>query len=102
MHFIKQARQLHYWIAPWVTIPLLITVFSGMTYRLAQDWGGLSRDQVHWLMVLHQGEWLGKQAEPVVVMLNGLGLLWMLITGIGMLYQRVLRNASKKPLSKEG
>jgi uncharacterized iron-regulated membrane protein len=84
-------RRLHAAAAPVVLAPLLITVCSGMSYRLLKDWAGLSRDQVHWLMVLHEGEWLGPSAEPVVVLLNGLGLLWMLITGATMASQALLR-----------
>ena len=30
-------------------------------------------------------EWLGATLEPVVVLLNAIGLLWMLVTGAGML-----------------
>ena len=84
-------RRLHAAVAPVVIAPLLITVCSGMSYRLLKDWGGLSRDQVHWLMVLHEGEWLGPAAEPVVVLLNGLGLLWMLATGATMAGAAILR-----------
>ena len=75
-------------MAPLVLTPLLLTACSGMAYRLLKDWGGLSRDQVHWLMVLHEGEWLGNAAEPVYVLLNGLGLLWMLTSGALLLGQR--------------
>jgi uncharacterized iron-regulated membrane protein len=83
-----QLRRLHAAAAPVVLAPLLITVLSGMSYRLLKDWGGLGRDQVHWLMVVHEGEWLGAQAEPIVVLLNGLGLLWMLGSGALLLSQR--------------
>ena len=62
---LAQIRKAHAAIAPVVLTPLAITVASGMGYRLLKDWGGLSREQVHWLMVLHEGEWLGKAAEPV-------------------------------------
>ena len=55
---------------------------------LARDWFGASREQVHWLMVVHEGEWLGSTLEPVVVLLNAIGLLWMLITGAGLLIER--------------
>ena len=71
-----------------VLAPLLLTVLSGMAYRLLKDWAGLGRDQVHWLMVLHEGEWLGHWAEPIYVLLNGLGLLWMLGSGGWMLVRR--------------
>jgi|LauGreDrversion4_2_1035121.scaffolds.fasta_scaffold611970_1 hypothetical protein len=91
-----QIRRLHGAVAPLVLTPLLLTVASGMAYRLLKDWGGLSRDQAHWLMVLHEGEWLGHAAEPFYVLLNGLGLLWMLITGGVMLSQRWLKRAAVK------
>ncbi|MEB3276752.1 MAG: peptidase [Cyanobacteriota bacterium] len=90
-----QLRQLHASLAPLVLLPLLLTVSTGMGYRLLRDWGGLNRDQAHLLMVLHEGEWLrpwlGGQGETLYVLLNGLGLLWMLISGAGMLWQRLRR-----------
>ncbi|EHA64361.1 PepSY-associated TM helix domain protein [Synechococcus sp. WH 8016] len=95
---LVRVRQLHRWVAPLVVLPLLVTVSTGVTYRLAKDWGGLSRDQVHWLMTIHEGEWLGPALEPVVVLLNAVGLLWMLATGSWLLLQNVRRQwiASRK------
>ncbi|MCJ8280836.1 MAG: PepSY domain-containing protein [Rivularia sp. ALOHA_DT_140] len=88
-------RKFHLTIAPIVLLPLLITVFTGVTYRISKDWFGLSRDQVHFLMVLHEGEYFGKTLEPVYVLLNGLGLLWMLITGGAMLFQNLSKSFNK-------
>ena len=93
---LAQLRRLHAWVAPFVLAPLLITVLSGMGYRLLKDWAGLGRDQVHWLMVLHEGEWLGPRAEPIYVLLNGLGLLWMLGSGSLLLAQRWRRRMGTK------
>jgi hypothetical protein len=87
---LLRLRRWHGAVAPLLLAPLLLTVTSGMGYRLLKDWAGLSRDQVHWLMVLHEGEWLGQLGEPVYVLLNGLGLLWMLGSGGLMLGQRWL------------
>lgn len=88
-------RRAHASLAPVVLAPLLITVISGMGYRLLRDWGGLSRDGAHALMVLHEGEWLkrwfGANGETVYVLLNGLGLLWMLASGAAMTWQRLWR-----------
>ena len=92
---LAQIRKAHAALAPLVLTPLLLTVLSGMGYRLAKDWGGLGRDQAHWLMVLHEGEWLGPVAEPLYVLLNGLGLLWMLGSGCGLLWQRLRRALQK-------
>ena len=83
-----RVRELHQRIAPFVLLPLFVTVCSGVGYRLARDWFGASREQVHWLMTLHEGEWLGPTLEPVVVLMNAVGLLWMLITGLALLIER--------------
>lgn len=77
-------RKLHRLLAPIVLLPLFVTVTTGVAYRLGKSWFGLSRDDVHFLMVIHEGEYLGQQLEPVYVLLNGLGLLFMLATGASM------------------
>ena len=84
-----RVRELHRRLAPLVVLPLLITVCSGVSYRLARDWFGASRDQVHWLMALHEGEWLGDNGELIYVILNSLGLIWMLITGFQMFSKKI-------------
>ena len=88
MSLLVRVRELHQRIAPFVLLPLFVTVCSGVGYRLARDWFGASREQVHWLMTLHEGEWLGPTLEPVVVLMNAVGLLWMLITGLALLIER--------------
>ena len=88
MRLLVRVRELHQRIAPFVLLPLFVTVCSGVGYRLARDWFGASREQVHWLMTLHEGEWLGPTLEPVVVLMNAVGLLWMLITGLALLIER--------------
>ena len=88
MTLLVRVRELHQRIAPFVLLPLFVTVCSGVGYRLARDWFGASREQVHWLMTLHEGEWLGPTLEPVVVLMNAVGLLWMLITGLALLVER--------------
>jgi len=89
-------RQAHAWLAPVVLAPLLLSALTGVGYRLLRDWGGLSRDQTHPLMVLHEGEWLhawvGPLGETLYVLLNGLGLLWMLATGGYMAWERLRRS----------
>ena len=86
--WLLRIRRWHGRLAPVVLLPLLITVSTGLGYRLLRDWGGWGRDQAHWLMQLHEGEWLGSTLEPMVVLLNAIGLLWMLITGVVLLIER--------------
>ena len=88
MTLLVRMRELHQRIAPFVLLPLFVTVCSGVGYRLARDWFGASREQVHWLMTLHEVEWLGPTLERVVVLMNAVGLLWMLITGLALLIER--------------
>ena len=88
MSLATQVRALHRRIAPLMVLPLLVTVTTGVGYRLARDWFDVDKENVHWLMTLHEGEWLGPTLEPVVVLLNALGLLWMLVTGATLLIQR--------------
>jgi len=85
-------RKWHRNLAPVVLLPLLLTVSTGVIYRLAKDWFGLSRDQVHFLMSIHEGEYLGDTLKPFYVLFNGLGLLWMLVTGGVMLWQNLQRS----------
>lgn len=103
MKFQLLVRKLHRTLAPFVLLPLLVTVTTGVVYRLSKDWLGLSRDQVHFLMTIHEGEYLGSTLEPVYVLLNGLGLLWMLITGGIMAFQHYRKSfkpkAQKEPTS---
>ena len=103
---INRIRELHKSIAPIVLLPLTVTVLTGVIYRLGKSWFDLSRDQVHFLMVIHEGEYLGQTLEPIYVLLNALGLIWMLVTGATMLinswkkssWWRQLTNLGKKKL----
>ena len=103
---LTSLRQAHASVAPLVLLPLVITVFTGTSYRLLRDWGGLGRDQAHWLMVLHEGEWLrqwfGPNGETLYVLFNGLGLLWMLATGASMALDRLGRRRSQPANAARG
>ncbi len=44
----------------------------------------LSRELAHILMVIHEAGYLGNEIKPFYVLLNGIGLIWMLVTGIMM------------------
>ena len=82
MKFFSNSRQFHKALAPWVFLPLFISALTGLFYRVSKDLLGYSREEVHWLMSLHEGEWLGDNGELIYVILNSLGLIWMLITGL--------------------
>ena len=80
----RKIRKLHKTIAPILFLPFLVTAITGIIYRLAQSWFGMSEDSLEILMEIHQGEYLGEQLQAIYVLLNGLGLIGMLVTGIVM------------------
>ena len=90
MKFITNSRQLHKILAPWIFLPLLISALTGLFYRISKDILGFSRDEVHWLMSLHEGEWLGENGELIYVILNSLGLIWMIFSGLGILSKKLV------------
>lgn len=75
-------RKLHRKIAPLLFLPLLMSALTGIGYRIGRTWLGLNNEFGDFMMALHQGEYLGKSLVPVYVLLNGVGLIAMLITGI--------------------
>ena len=99
MKFLTNSRQFHKALAPWVFLPLLISSITGLLYRVLKDLLGYSRDQVHWLMSLHEGEWLGDNGELIYVLFNSVGVLWMLVTGFQMFSKTI--SFSKKVTKSE-
>ena len=75
-------RKFHKVLAPIVFLPLFVTVITGIAYRLGIAWFGLTKEQVYILVKIHEGAVLGDFLRPFYVLLNGIGLLWMLITGL--------------------
>jgi hypothetical protein len=75
-------RKYHRWIAPILSLPIFLTVITGMLTTVVQEWDwnlGVKRSL---LMKIHTGEFL--HLEGIYPILNGLGLLALLITGLSM------------------
>lgn len=81
---IKDFRKLHRKIAPIVFLPLFVTAFTGILYRVARSWFGVSEEIGDMIMFIHQGTFLGKDLRIFYVILNGLGLIAMVVSGIVM------------------
>ncbi|MGA9379457.1 MAG: PepSY domain-containing protein [Phormidium sp.] len=84
-------RKLHRKTSLIVFLPLLLTALTGIAYRLGRSWFGMSKEVAEIFMVIHQGEYLGDQLKPIYVVLLGLGLLGMVVTGLTM--TRLSRNS---------
>ncbi|MFZ1029345.1 MAG: PepSY domain-containing protein [Limnoraphis robusta] len=81
-------RKLHRKIAPILFIPLLISALTGVAYRIGRSWFGLSDEFGDLMMFLHEGRFLGKPIVPIYVLLVGLGLLGMIVSGLVLVKQR--------------
>jgi hypothetical protein len=78
----RQFRKYHRFIAPIICLPLSLTVLTGMATTMVGEWSlnfGLSRS---FLLELHTGEIFHLQA--IYPILNGLGLIGLLVTGVSM------------------
>lgn len=80
----KDYRWIHRILAPIAFLPLLLSASTGIAYRLGRAWFDLPREQASILMRLHQGSYFGTVGRSIYVLLVGLGLIMLLITGIQM------------------
>ncbi|MGL6139072.1 MAG: PepSY domain-containing protein, partial [Planktothrix sp.] len=97
-----QLRKFHRKIAPIIFIPLFLTAFTGMAYRLGRTWMGMPKDKAEILLTIHQGEFLGEGLVPIYVLSIGLGLIAMIFTGLSMLrlaQQKRKNNLKDQPLN---
>lgn len=78
-------RQIHRFLAPIMLFPVVLTLLTGMLYQLF-DMAG-QEDRVHWLMGLHKGDFRVLNLESIYPLLNGLGLLILVVTGFSMWLQ---------------
>lgn len=86
-------RKLHRKTAPILFLPLLLTALTGIAYRIARSWFGVSDSVGDFFMTIHEGRFLGQGLVPIYVLLVGLGLLGMIVTGLTM----TKLNAKAKP-----
>lgn len=86
-------RKLHRLLAPWLALPLAITLMTGVVYRLGKAWFGLDKEAASQVLEIHSGEWLGKWASLGWVAVVGVGLLALGSTGAAMF----LQSRSKQP-----
>ncbi|KAF3888485.1 MULTISPECIES: PepSY domain-containing protein [Nostocales] len=77
-------RKIHRKLAPILFLPLLASALTGIAYRVGRYWFNIPNQVADFLMVIHQGEYLGQPLVPIYVLLVGLGLIGMIVTGLSM------------------
>lgn len=77
-------RKIHQILAPIAFLPLAVSAITGICYRVGKAWFGLSNQQAAIFLKIHQGAYLGAALKPVYVLVVGVSLIAMLLTGIQM------------------
>jgi hypothetical protein len=77
-------RNIHRLLALILLLPLSISAETGVAYIIGRDWLGLSREQIGFLLEIHQGLYLGSTFSNFYILILGCGLVGLLIAGIGM------------------
>ena len=76
-------RKYHRVLAIIICLPLALTVLTGMATTLVGEWNlGVGTVSRSFLLALHTGEIFGLQA--IYPLLNGLGIIGLLVTGMTM------------------
>ncbi len=88
-------RKLHRKLAPILFFPLLASALTGVIYSIAKNWLGIPNSLTNLLIAIHQGNYLGEKLSPIYVLLVGLGLLGMSVTGL------VLLNRNRSQVSSQ-
>ncbi len=88
-------RKLHRKLAPILFFPLLASALTGVIYSLAKNWLGIPNYLTNLLIAIHQGKYLGEKLSPIYVLLVGLGLVGMSVTGL------VLLNRNRSQVSSQ-
>lgn len=74
-------RKYHRTLAIILSLPILLTIITGVGYSIFDEWLGLGQIghlmlEIHTMKILH--------LEKIYPLLNGLGLIGLLITGLSM------------------
>ncbi len=88
------ASRLHRRAAPILCLPLLVASVTGLIYRIGKNRFGLSDDAGNWMLRLHDGRVLSDRLAPLYVLLMGIGLITLLVTGISLFIRRRRRPQS--------
>ena len=85
MSKLKYFRKYHRIVAPILFLPLLVTVITGVGFDLAEELFHAPDNVKETIISIHKGGYLGEKLSILYVILNGLGVVVMLITGLLML-----------------
>jgi diguanylate cyclase (GGDEF)-like protein len=77
--------KVHRRLGPVLFFPLLATALTGVAYHLGEIWLETPSWVGDILIKIHQGEFLGEKLVPIYILLIGIGILAMSLTGLNLL-----------------
>ena len=78
-------RKFHRIVAPWLVLPIFVTLCTGVAYRTGVSWFGMDKKTGGRILDIHAGGWLGDTGSGIYVILVGAGLLALIATGLCLL-----------------
>jgi hypothetical protein len=88
-------RKLHRNLSPYLFALVAVSAVTGVAYRAGKKWFGMDGQTGQSVMEWHTGEWLGPALSPFYVLLTGSALLFLIVTGAVMLWQRAGRGVAR-------
>ena len=77
-------RSIHGFLSPILFIPLFLSATTGIAYRIGRAWFNLPKEKIGIMMDIHQGSYFGSFLQVIYILLIGLGLVMILVSGIQM------------------
>lgn len=84
----KGLRNWHRVVGLVLLLPLSASAVTGIACRAGEEYFGISEETQHFLMLIHQGSWLGPHGKVIYILLLGASILMMIFTGWRMLRRR--------------
>ena len=88
-------RKLHRKLSPYLFALVAVSAVTGVVYRAGKKWFGMDGQTGQSVMEWHTGEWLGPSVSPFYVLITGTALLFLVVTGGAMLWQRAGQGAAR-------
>jgi uncharacterized iron-regulated membrane protein len=85
-------RRYHRKLAFIMCLPLTLTAIAGIAYPILSDWL-VQKDLAEFVLRIHAGDFLG--LASIYPILNGLGLVGLLVSGLSMM------SRSRRPIASE-
>jgi hypothetical protein len=75
----------HRYVGLVLLLPLMASAVTGILFRIGEEVFDIPYSIAKILMSIHQGSWLGPVLRPYYILLIGLGLFWLIGTGVRMI-----------------